>query len=399
MPKRKGLIWDEMATAETARVSMRMAARGKRERPAVAVHLKEENEEQDAQWLAELVREKRFVPAKAFLMRIQDGPHKKPRDISIPKFWPDQCVHWMLMLYVVPLIMRGMYAYNCGSVPGRGTKYALDAVMKWVRDDPKNCVWCMKLDVAKYYDNIHGPTLKGMFRRIVKDENVLWLLDTIIDSHERGVPIGFYTSQWFANYYLQGVDHFIKEELRVPHYVRYMDDMLLFGPNKRELLRARERIEAKLRKLHLRLKDNSEDKHKTTWAIFKPRETQIVFLGYKVSAIRLDGQKHRYKWVLTMARDNMLRMTRRVKRIHAKGRITPHDAGAIVSYYGMARAGNNWQFEKKWLRPYADFEKAKKVISNANQKQASAAHVLQRRTDGKRTGEDHAGGRGGESGR
>lgn len=56
-----------------------------------------------------------------------------------------------------------------------------------------------------------------------------------IDDNANGVPLGFYTSQWLANWYLESLDHFIKETLHIKYYVRYMDDMALFGANKREL--------------------------------------------------------------------------------------------------------------------------------------------------------------------
>jgi hypothetical protein len=375
MPKRKGYLWDELATAEMAKVAMRMAARGKNDRPAVAVHLTDDNFEKDAEWLAALVREKRFKPKPTINVRIQDGPHKKPRDISIPVFWPDQCVHWMLMLCIQPIIMRGMYEYNCGSIPGRGTKFALDAVMRWLNDDPKNCVWCLQLDVAKFYEHIQEDALMKMFRRVIKDPNALWLIETIVRSREKGVPIGFYTSQWFANFYLQGIDHTIKERLKVKHYVRYMDDMMLFGPNKRELLKAKDVIEKSWKRIGMHIKSNESDPHKTTWAIFRPRDKKIVFLGSSIEAIRIADGKHRYKWMRTLSRENMLRMTRRIKRIYRKGTMTPTDACAVVSFYGAEREGNNWRFEQKWMRPYANMDRARRVISDAGKMQAAARTI------------------------
>lgn len=70
--------------------------------------------------------------------------------------------------------------------------------------------------------------------RVIKDRDTLDLIDKIIDSTDKGVPIGNYTSQWFANFFLQDLDHYIKEELKVPYYLRYMDDMVLFHRNKKD---------------------------------------------------------------------------------------------------------------------------------------------------------------------
>lgn len=89
------------------------------------------------------------------------------------------------------------------------------------------------MDISKFYPSINKVLLKKSFRRLIKDNEVLWLIDTIIDSTDKGIPIGNYTSQWFANWYLQDLDHYIKEVLHVKYYYRYIDDMVLFGRNKK----------------------------------------------------------------------------------------------------------------------------------------------------------------------
>lgn len=81
---------------------------------------------------------------------------------------------------------------------------------------------------------------------------------------------GNFTSQWFANFYLQDLDHYIKEKLKVKYYLRYMDDMLLFGRNKKELHKCRELVDEYLHKEGLRLKEN--------WQLFKTDSRPIDFL-------------------------------------------------------------------------------------------------------------------------
>lgn len=75
----------------------------------------------------------------------------------------------------------------------------------------------------------------SLLAKHIKDRYVLNLLNTIVESGGDGLPIGYYTSQWLANFYLQGIDHYIKEELGVKYYVRYVDDMVFFDSNKRRL--------------------------------------------------------------------------------------------------------------------------------------------------------------------
>ena len=99
--------------------------------------------------------------------------------------------------------------------------------------------WYLKLDVRKFFDSVHHEVLKTQLARMFKDHRVLEIFEKIIDSYEaspsRGLPIGNLTSQYFANHFLSGLDHFIKENLRIGAYVRYMDDMVLWHQDKAAL--------------------------------------------------------------------------------------------------------------------------------------------------------------------
>ena len=99
--------------------------------------------------------------------------------------------------------------------------------------------WFLKLDIRKYFDSVDHAVLRAMLSRKFKDAALLKLFDRIIASYRtaegRGIPIGNLASQFFANAYLGLVDHFVKETLRIPGYVRYMDDMALWSDDKGEL--------------------------------------------------------------------------------------------------------------------------------------------------------------------
>lgn len=96
-----------------------------------------------------------------------------------------------------------------------------------------------KLDYRKYFDSIDHAVLKEKLARLFKDRELLNLFYKIIDSYcvveEKGVPIGNLTSQYFANYYLSSLDHKMKDDLRVPVYLRYMDDILMMDKDKTQL--------------------------------------------------------------------------------------------------------------------------------------------------------------------
>lgn len=300
-----------------------------------------------------------YVPNEYEIVKIMDGVRKKERIICKPKFYPDQVIHWALMLQLEPLLKKGMYDYCCGSVKNRGILYAAKYLKKILIRDRKNTKYCLKLDVKKFYDNIVKPILKAKIRRIVKDKKALKLIDDIIDSYgnsedpKKGVPIGNYTSQWLANYYLQDLDHFIKEKLKIKYYVRYMDDMVLFSRNKKELHKCKLAIEEFLNAEGLELKEN--------WQLFKTESRPLDFLGYRF-----------YRGYTTLRKSNFLRIKRRAKKIYKKKRLSYADATAIISYYGWLKHCDSHNFNQKYIKPYINLKKCKGVIRNESRKQYKA---------------------------
>lgn len=259
------------------------------------------------------------------------------------EFFPDQIVHWALILQLEPIMMKGMYQYNCGSVPGRGTSYGQKSLRKWLDKDPKNTKHCLKMDVRKFYPSIKGEYLKPCFWRKIKDHRCLWLIDSVIDSVD-GLPIGYYTSQWFANFFLEDLDHFVKEKLGVKYYIRYVDDLVILGPNKKKLHRVRADIELFLSLKGLHLKDN--------WQVFPVSKRDIDFLGMRF-----------YRDRTLLRKRNALRIRRRMQKIAKKGRLTVKDASAVISYWGWIKHTNSHTFYHKYVKPTVTISTARKVVS------------------------------------
>lgn len=247
------------------------------------------------------------------------------------------------MLQLQPVIMRGMYQYNCGSVPGRGTSYGQKALRKWLDNDRKNTKYCLKMDISKFYPSVDNEVLKQMFRRKIKDNNCLWLIDKIIDSN-KGLPIGNYTSQWFANFFLEGLDHFIKENLGVKRYIRYVDDLVLLGSSKKKLHKARAAIAGYLESIHLKLKGN--------WQVFKVDTRDIDFLGFRF---------FRNKTILR--KRNALRIRRRFRKISKKKALNYKDACAVISYWGWIKRSNSYNFYNKYAKRLVSLSKARRAVS------------------------------------
>ena len=302
-----------------------------------------ENIDVAAAKIREMLLNKTYAPSPYIVKTIRDGANKKERTIHKPRFYPDQIIHWALMLQVEPIIMRGMYAYNCGSVPGRGTSFGQKAVRRWLDADYKGTKYCLKMDISKFYPSVDNEVLKGMFRRKIKDADCLWLIDTIVDS-SRGLPIGNFTSQWFANFYLEGLDHHIKERLGIKYYVRYVDDLVLLGPNKKKLHRTRAAIADYLSTIKLELKGN--------WQVFRVNSRAVDFLGFRF---------FRNKTILR--KRNALRIKRRFRKISKKRWMSYKDACAVISYWGWIKRSDSYLLYTGTLRPLVNVNKARKAVS------------------------------------
>jgi RNA-directed DNA polymerase len=341
--KRAGHIFEKVCEIENIKIAILRSSQGKRDRPYVRKIV--DNIDRFAEEIREMLTNKEFVHSPYTVKIIRDGPSQKERQIFKPRYYPDQVVHWALMLQLHELIMHGMYEYSCGSIPGRGTSYGQKFLRRWMDKDYKGTKYCLKMDISKFYPSIDTKILKELLRSKIKDTNCLWLLDTIIDSSPQGLPIGNYTSQWFSNYYLQGLDHFIKEKLGAKYYLRYVDDLVILGANKRRLHKMRQEIEGYMRDIHLHLKDD--------WQVFLVTSRAIDILGLRF---------FRDKTILR--KRNALRIRRRMEKIHRKPELNYRDACAVVSYWGWIKRSDSYHFYNKYIKSKVSLKQAKGVISN-----------------------------------
>jgi len=250
---------------------------------------------------------------------IYDQTSRKTRDIRVPKFYPDQVVHWAVCLVLKPIFMRGMYDYCIGSVPGRGATRGKKYIDRVYRKDAR-VKYAMKTDIKKFYPTVSNEKIKELFRTKIKDKRALALIDAIIDNGGAGLPIGYYTSQWFANFYLEKVDHYIKETLRIRHYVRNVDDMTFIDTNKRKLHRALRSIKQYLEK------NGYNSRIKGDWQVFPMRSRPLDFLGFRFWRGKTLLRKRTFRGLL-----------RRVRRVKKKGYCTVTRARGIMSLLGYVK--------------------------------------------------------------
>lgn len=277
-----------------------------------------------------------------------------------PVIYPDQIVRWMMILVLEPVFMRGMCETNCGSVPGRGAHYGKKHIEKWYKLDRKNTKYCAKLDIRKFYPSSKAPAVMQELRHVIKCKRMLRLCETVLNSSD-GLPIGNYTSQWFANFLLQRLDHFIKEVLHIRYFVRYMDDMCLWASSKKLLHRAVKAIEKFLAGLGLVLKAN--------WQVFPTATRAVDFLGFRF-----------FREKTTLRKNLALRLRRRVKKTYKHtqktGRVRARDAAAVMSYCGWLKHAHCHGFFVKYVKPYVNFKKLKEAIRHEARIRARTAYCV-----------------------
>ena len=167
----------------------------------------------------------------------------------------DRVASHALMNVCEPVFDRVQFHASCACRKGRGQTAALDLALRHTRSRR----FFLKGDVRKYFDSIDHDVLKESLTRLFKDRLVLKAFNDAIDCYEttpgRGVPIGSLTSQFFANHYLNALDRFVYEELKINAYVRYMDDFVLWNDSKETLADASRRLDGFAEeRLKLRLK-------------------------------------------------------------------------------------------------------------------------------------------------
>lgn len=238
---------------------------------------------------------------------------KKKRDVYKLPFFPDRIAQWAILQVIEPFLVANMTADTYSAIPGKGIQPIVNDLRGYYKtkrvDGKKKSVWvpsillsdeentryCYKIDLHHYYQSINHEVLKQKFRKVFKDPELLWLLEEIADSintateedlielslsgeievdPNTGIPIGNYMSQYSGNFYLSSFDHWVKEELHVKHYYRYMDDVVIFASSKEELHEIHRKVTAYTRDyLHLNIKGN--------YQIFPTKVRGVDFVGYR----------------------------------------------------------------------------------------------------------------------
>jgi retron-type reverse transcriptase len=284
MPRtRHNGLFSRIASFQALRVAARKAIKGKRAKPMPAAFMA--GLEREILKLERELQAGTYRPGGYVEIRIEDP---KPRLVSAAPF-RDRVVHHALCAVVEPLFERGFIFDSYANRIGKGTHAAVARYERF-RDHHAHVLRC---DIYRYFPAIDHKVLKADLRRRIACGRTLLLIDTIIDGsnaqepvhihypgddlfapfeRRRGLPLGNLTSQFFANLYLDGLDHFCKEVLRAHGYLRYVDDFALFHDDPAVLEAWRERIETYLVGRRLSLHPRK--------TVFKAAAEPTAFLGY-----------------------------------------------------------------------------------------------------------------------
>jgi retron-type reverse transcriptase len=235
----------------------------------------------------------------------------------------DRVLHHAVIAHVAPVLERTFIHDSYACRVGMGTHRAVARLTTFLRQARATWpeVFALKADIRQFFPSVHHRVVMRLLRRHIKCAPTLALLEEIVFSNgsrweaaSRGMPIGNLTSQWFCNLVLSQLDHFIKEELRVRHYLRYMDDFVLLAGSKDTLHGWRTRIEAFLGEyLHLELNAKTA---------VSPARLGVEFVGYRCWADR--------RVLRASSRRRMLRSWQGACRRYRLGEISAERLGASI---------------------------------------------------------------------
>lgn len=314
--KRLSNIYPLIYSIENLQLADEKARKGKSGQYGVKMH--NANREANILSLHEMLKNRTYKTSKYRSFKIYDP---KEREVFRLPYFPDRITHHAVMNILEPIFVNTFTTDSYSCIKGKGIHAAANAIKSALKDE-KGTLFCLKLDVKKFYPNIDHDVLKSLLARKFKDKDLLWLLGEIIDSAE-GLPIGNYLSQYFANFYLTYFDHWIKEEKRVKYYFRYADDLVFLSDNKTYLHSLLSEIRTYLQEeLKLTIKEN--------YQLFPVSARGIDFVGYK------------FYHTHTLLR-------KRIKKNFARMLNKNSSKASIDSYYGWAKHCNSKHLLKKLL--------------------------------------------------
>lgn len=288
--------------------------------------------------------------------------HGKFRKIYMPEIH-EQWLHHIIVLVLEPIIRATAYRFSCGSFPQRGAHYGKRQIERWLQHNLKTTRNFAKVDIRHFYDSIQLKVLMRELAIRIKDRWFLYIIWLCLKDFKKGIPLGFYISQWLANYILEPVDRLLTKVLGFKETMRYMDDITIFGANKKKLHAAIVELKKLLgRRFRLKLKSN--------WQVCK-----FWYQGKKRTIGRpLDFMGFVFYRNRTVIRKRiMIKATRLASRMHrakVAGRsFYKRHVSAMLSYIGWFSCTDTYGCYRDRIKPLVRIKSLKQIISKLQRRQ------------------------------
>ncbi|MBN1466756.1 RNA-directed DNA polymerase [candidate division KSB1 bacterium] len=358
--KRHAQLWDRLIDFENIYLAFEKTEKGKGYKHDYLRFLL--NLESNLLNLQEALATQTYVPGG---YRTFDIYEPKKRMISAASFG-DRVVHHCLVNIIGPIFENSFIQHSYANQVGKGTHKAIREVQKAMQQ----CDYALHCDVRKYFPSIDHEILKDQIRKKIKDSKVLWLIDLIIDGsneqewvldyfpgddlltpleRRRGLPIGNLTSQFFANIYLNGLDHYMKEVLGCTYYMRYVDDMVVLDSDKGWLWTVRDHMRDYIEQLRLKLHPCKQN--------IRPVKDGLRFLGQVIYPDRR-----------LLPKQNVRRFMRRMKRFaeyYTAGDMTMAEINhSLQSWLGHAKQANTFSLRAELLEKVRGLHSDFKILKD-----------------------------------
>ena len=343
MPKRVGYLYEKMCDKELIKHCIYQSAKRKHHRFDVKKVL--DNIDKYVDKTYDMLVNETYYPATPRISSRYDHVSQKTRDIYIIPFWPDGVIQMLMVTVMQPTLEKGMYHWSCAAIPNRGGSRA-EHYVKRAFYDKKGTKYIAKFDIRKFYPSVDHEKLMKSLDRKIKDKRFLLLVSKVVDSCPKGLAIGFYICQWLANYFLEPLDRFMCGLPGVDYCVRYMDDVVLMGRNKKLLHKALIQIQDFLKTLGLEMKGD--------WQVFPSKARALDFVGIRFFRSYCIMRKRTFLRFIRQCR-------RALKRVKAGKRIAVKQAAALLSRVGIVRRCNCHKARVKYYDPIGEHD-LKEVI-------------------------------------
>ena len=338
-------LYEKLYSKENLISAFKKARKGKRSKNYVINF--ESNLNKNINILQEQLKNKKYYPSRLSKFVIRDP---KTRTIHSSIF-RDRIVHHAIINIIQPIFEKRFIYDSFASRKNKGTHNAVKRFESFVRKVSSNGRkinhphtnnsikgYVLKADIKHYFDTVDHNILLNILRKKIKDKEIMKLIIIVLYNFEsqvkgKGLPLGNYTSQFFANVYLNNLDYFVKHKLKAKYYIRYVDDFVILDKDKKVLLDFKDKIEKYLKNLRLELHQDKSEIHAL--------RNGITFLGYRVF--------YHYK----LLRKRNIRYFRnnfnKKLELYSRGEIDrEHLESFLQGWNGYSNFANTYNFNKKF---------------------------------------------------